>query len=140
MKKLFLSAIIFATSFFGNAQVVTINIFQTSKLNGYSADQLVAELIQDTEFENIDTIPYTFTYEINFNTKKCILKNDVGEFIGDSDFIIKYKNSDRNFQIEFVIQMPGAASGIVVADNAAAYYIDDTLLLYCTVFKTFYIF
>lgn len=139
MKNLFLSTIFAVVAFTGNAQQVTINVFQTSKLNGY-ADESVAQLIQNTEFEVIDTIPYTFTYEVNFNTKKCVLKDENGFIIGESDFIIKSKKSDRNFQIEFVADGLGAASGIVVTETASAYYIDDTMLFYCTIFKTSFIF
>ena len=139
MQRLFLSAIFSISAVISNAQQITINVFQTSKLNGY-ADESVAQLIQNTESEIIDTIPYTFTYEVNFNTKKCVLKDENGFMIGESDFIIKSKKSDRNFQIEFVADGPGAASGIVVTETASAYYIDDTMLFYCTIFKTSFIF
>jgi len=142
MKNLFLSAIIFAiVAFTSNAQVVTINVFQTTELRGFSADQTVAELIQNTGAEFIvDAIPYSFTYELDFDTKTCLLKDGNGAIVGKAQFIVKSKYSNRDFQIEFVPTEPGATSGIVVTPTSSAYYIDDTLLIYCTIFKASYIF
>ncbi len=144
MKRLFLCTIIFATAFISNAQVVTINVFQTTELRGLGselADQSVSEMIQDTQYDSIiDVIPYSFTYELDFNTETCLLKDANGSVIGKAQFIIKSKNSDRDFQIEFVPTEPGSASGIVVTPNVSAYYIDDTILIYFTIFKAAYIF
>jgi hypothetical protein len=141
MKNLFFSAIIFVTAFFSNAQIVTINVFETSELRGFSENQSVSELIQDTQFAFVvDTIPYSFTYELDFNTKTCLLKDGNGAIVGKAQFIVKSKYSNRDFQIEFIPTEPGSASGIVVTPTSSAYYIDDTMLIYCTIFKTSYIF
>jgi hypothetical protein len=141
MKNLFLSAIFVVVAFASNAQVITINVFETLELKGFSQDDRVGEIIQNSESGLlIDTIPYSFTYEIDFNTKTCVLKDAVGNFIGKARFVVKTKYSDRNFQIEFISTEEGALSGIVVTPNSSAYYIDDTMLIYCTIFKTLYIF
>lgn len=141
MKKLFLSAIFAVVAFTINAQLVTINVFQTTELRGFSADQTVAELLQDTGAEFIvDTIPYSFTYELDFDTKTCLLKDVNGAVVGRAKFIVKSKKSNRDFQIEFIPTEAGSASGIVVTPKTAAYYIDDTMLIHCTIFKTSYIF
>lgn len=141
MKKLFLSAIFAVVAFTLNAQLVTINVFQTTELRGFSADQTVVELLQDTRAEFIvDAIPYSFTYELDFDTKTCLLKDGNGTIVGRAKFIVKLKYSDRDFQIEFVPTEAGDVSGIIVTPNVSAYYIDDTMLIYCTIFKASYIF
>ena len=139
MKNVILSVIFTISSLICNAQEITINVFQTSELNVFTFDSL-GEVIQNIEYDVVNTIQNTFTYELNFNTKKCSLKDENGFIVGESDFIIKSKKSGRDFQIEFVTDGSGAPSGILVTETKSAYYIEDSIFFYCTIFETSFIF
>lgn len=139
MKNLFFLAFFSFSAITSYTQVVTIQIFETSRLNGYQKFSSLAELIQNTEDE-WDVKPNTYAYDIDFDANKCVIKDENGIKSGECNFIVLSKESDREFQIEFVANGPGAASGIIMTPTKSAYYIDDTMFYYCTIFKTSFIF
>ena len=142
MKNLFLSAIFAVVAFTSNAQIVTITAFQTTNNFGFSPST-PAQILQDNTYESASTeYPNTFSYEIDFTRKICILKNDGNSEVTRVGFVVKNKKSTRDFEIEFTDPNDEFDNtfGIVVSGNAAAYFENNGRLIDLIVFKSFTIF
>jgi hypothetical protein len=142
MKNLILSAIFAVVAFTNNAQVVTITAFQTTNNFGFPPST-PAQILQDNTYETASTeYPNTFSYEIDFTSKICILKNDGNSEITRVGFVVKNKKSNRDFEIEFTDPNDEFDNtyGIVVSNNSAAYFENNGRLIELIVFKSFTIF
>jgi len=142
MKNLILSAIFAVVAFTNNAQVVTITAFQTTNNFGF-APSTPAQILQDNTYETASTeYPNTFSYEIDFTRKICILKNDGNSEITRVGIIVKNKKSNSDFEIEFTDPNDEFDNtyGIVVSNNSAAYFENNGRLIELIVFKSFIIF
>ena len=100
----------------------------------YEADGLANILAKPTEASKL--------YD---QTLGLILTTALNSYSSELTFPVK--SYDANIDADMasvksapVADKPGAASGIVVTETASAYYIDDTMLFYCTIFKTSFIF
>jgi hypothetical protein len=142
MKNLILSAIFVVAAFLSNAQIVTITAFQTTNNFGFPPST-PAQILQDNTYETASTeYPNTFSYEIDFTRKICILKNDGNSEVTRVGFVVKNKKSNRDFEIEFTDPNDEFDNtyGIVVSNNTAAYFENNGRLIELIVFKSFTIF
>lgn len=138
MKKLVLSAIFALVAFSNNAQVVTITVFQTADAVG-SNERSLSEILYHPDIELPIDLPFTFSYEIDFTRKICILKNDGNSEVTRVEFVIKNKKSNRDFEIEFTDPNDEFDNtfGIVVSNNLAAYFENNGRETELIVFKAF---
>lgn len=137
MKKLVLSTIFALVAFSNNAQVVTITVFQTSDAVG-SNDRSLSEILNHPDLELPIDLPRTFSYKLDFTSNVCIFKSDGGELIR-SNFIVKNKKSDKDFEIEFTDPNNefDFIYGIVVCNSNAAYFENNGRITELLVFKAF---
>jgi|694.fasta_scaffold76282_4 hypothetical protein len=140
MKKLLLLLLL---PFINNAQVVTISGFGTSETHGPGTSfGSMSELLNDTyRIPSEMSIPVSYTYIVDFSTNLCLLKNDIGEIVYESNFIVKSKIDDSNFLIEFTDPNNELENlfGIVVCNNKAAHYESNKLSVALTVFEAVFI-
>ncbi len=142
MKNLILATIFATVAFTNNAQVVNITAFQTTNNFGFPPST-PAQILQDNTYETASTeYPNTFSYEIDFTRKICILKNDGNSEVTRVGFVVKNKKSNRDFEIEFTDPNDEFDNtyGIVVSNNSAAYFENTGRLIELIVFKSFTIF
>ncbi len=137
MKKLFLSTIFALVAFSNNAQVVTITVFQTASAYGLT-DRSLSEILNQPDQELPINLPYTVSYKLDFTRNVCIFKSDGGELIR-SNFIVKNKKSDKDFEIEFTDPNNefDFIYGIVVCNSNAAYFENNGSITELLVFKAF---
>jgi hypothetical protein len=133
MKKLLLLFSLF--SFYLNAQVVTISVFQTQDLTSLDSSLSVREVINNPDFfsspemimiKNVD-LNYSeikgdgLKYIIDFNTKVCTVISN-GFEAQSCDIKVVNKKSDSNFEINFIIPDDPSEYGLVVNNGIAAYF------------------
>ena len=123
MKNLFFSAIFAIIAITSNAQVVTISGFGTKEKFGpvASKTEFVDILFDDFEASPSEEVPTSFKYVIDFNSKQCTLFDATNQKVESVSFVIIYKKSDRDFQIEFTTSDNDDSYGIIVKGNTAAY-------------------
>ena len=125
MKNLILSTIFAVVAFVSNAQVVTINIFQTQDLTALDSTFSVREVIDNLQ------------YVIDFTNKTCELRR-AGELAASCNIKVISKKSDQNFEIQFIVPNNATTYGLVVNNQIAAYF-DRFRVINITNFTSFFI-
>lgn len=142
MKNLFLSTIFAVVAFASNSQVVTITGFGLSTTFGSikPANAFTDILLDTASYLPYYGLPNGYKYVVDFDAKQFSLFNGDGVFIAGGKFKILNKKSDRDFQIAFDGSVEDDRDGIIVKNNAAAYFSDNGLACHMYVFESLYIY
>jgi len=138
MKNLILSTIFAVVAFTSNAQVVTINIFQTQDLTALDSTFSVREVIDNPSLvSDFEMVTDNLQYVIDFTNKTCELRR-AGELAASCNIKVISKKSDQNFEIQFIVPNNATTYGLVVNNQIAAYF-DRFRVINITNFTSFFI-
>jgi hypothetical protein len=138
MKNLFLSAIFAVVAFTCNAQVVTINIFQTQDLTALDSTFSVREVIDNPSLvSDVEMVTDNLQYVIDFTNKTCELRRG-NELAARCDIKVISKKSDQIFESQFTVPNNATTYGLVVNNEFAAYF-DRFRVINITNFTSFFI-
>jgi len=138
MKRLLLLLLPFISS----AQMVTISGFGTLTTFGpvTETNTITDVLLDKSAYFPSEGSPVGYKYVINFDNSECVLYDGNGEFVVNVIFKVIDKQSDRDFQIEFIDNDLEDDYGIIVKDTVAAHTQFNGRAVFLTIFEALYIY